>query len=116
MCPVYTFASKERASAHLPSIFVVRRLLHAGLMSLAVLASSRVVQEEPLVDHPSCALVTLVVLRGVALMSDSCPFPLSWRFPLADEGHLSGHDYTEQSKRIIGVAVRNVMDKAILHC
>ena len=68
-------------------------------MRLAVLASSRVVQEESLVDHPSCTLVTLMVLRGVAPMPESCPFPLNWRFPVADKGHLSGHDCMEQSKK-----------------
>ena len=80
-----------------------------------MLASSRVVQEESLVDHPSCTPVTLVVLRGVALMPDSCPFTLSWRFPVADKGHLSGHDCMEQSKRYTGVAVCNVLDNVFLH-
>lgn len=85
-------------------------------MTFAVLASSRVVQEESLVDHPSCTLVTLVVLRGFAVMPDSCPFPLSWRFPVADKDHLSGHDCMGQSKRYYGIAVCNVLDNAVLHC
>lgn len=63
-------------------------------------------------DHPSCTLVTLVVLCGLAFMLDSCPFPLTWRFPVADKGHLSGHDCMEQSERYIGVAVCNVLDNA----